>query len=808
MYGTYIKSALRNLWKQKLNAAINLTGLGIGLACCLLIGLYIAGELRYDRYHRNADRIWRITRSFLDEKGTVNLSLGSAAPPFGPLLKRDFPEFEEVTRVLEEEEATLRRNDGEVFLEKEAFYVEPNIFQVFDVPLVAGDAQTALSGPYQVLLSEKTARRYFGTADPLNRELLFNNLVTCRVTGVYRDFPVASHWHPDVLVSFATLNDSTVYGARRLQGDFSNNSFFTYALVGENFDAQKTAARFPAFVDAILPHDKVRMSDFTQLHLQRLTDIHLHGHFDTEIEANGDIRRVRTFAIVALLILLIACINYVNLSTAFSLTRAREIGVRKAAGAFNRQLVGQFLTESVVLAFGGMLIALALTALAFPLLRRGLGVELQADLLASWYVPAALFGAVGLVGAVAGLYPAFFLSSFRPARVLKGDVKTASGGIGLRKALVVAQFALSIALLAGTFVITRQLDYMQHKALGLDKERIVTFSHSAELARQWDAFRTELLASPLAVEVSRSSRQPSTRLLDDLGMSRVQLGDTLEKSPAVLRYLGVDHNFVPAYNLQLAAGRNFSWEFPTDTTRAFLINEAAARAIGWATPQEAVGKLLEYGGRKDARVVGVLRDFHFESLHRAIDPMIFLIPRRSTSFNQVAVKLGPDLPAALAHLEATYARFAPSVPLDYTFLDEQYGRLYESEQRQGRLFSVFAGLAIFIACLGLFGLVTFAAHQRMKELGIRKVLGASAASLVGLLSKDFLKLVAVAFVLAVPVAWWTMENWLQNFAYRMRLEWWIFALAGLAAVAIALLTVSAQGVKAALINPIKSLRSE
>jgi putative ABC transport system permease protein len=806
MFTNYFKTALRNLWKNKLNAAINLTGLSIGLTCCLLIALYIAGELRYDRYNEHAESVWRVTRSFHSQDGADNLFLGAAAPPFGPLLKEEFPEIEEVTRLLPNT-GTIRIGDR-LFPEDQMFFAEQNVFDVFTIPLLAGDPRTAMDGPFQVALSESAARRLFGTVEVLDRQVGLDNQYTLRITGVYPDFPVESHWHPDYLLSFSTLKDTTVYGENNLKTNFSNNSFFTYIKVAPNFDPNRMAARFPAFLDKVVPSDGAPASVWTRLHLQRLTDIHLQSHLDSEIEPNGDIRRVRLFGVIALVILLIACINYVNLSTAFSLTRAREIGVRKAAGARRRQVIGQFLSESVLLSVAATLVAGVMTALALPLLKKALGVELAPSLLAVWYVPVVMLAAAIGVGLLAGLYPAVFLSSFKPVQVLKGELKMGKSGISLRKGLVVAQFFISIVLLVGTIVIYRQLSYLQTKSLGLDQERVVTFPSNPQLLEKWEAFRAELLNSPLVMEASRSSRLPSTRLLDNLGGTSAQIGDTLQESSASLKYIGVDFDFVPTYKLRLAAGRNFSREYSTDSLEAFLINEAALRAIGWPSAEAAVGKRLSYGGRNTARVVGVISDFHFESLHQHIAPMIFMIPRQSTGFNQVAVKVSGDTRAALAHIQSIWGRFVPDFPLDYDFLDQQYGQLYEAEQRQGRLFTVFAGLAIFIACLGLFGLVTFAAYRRTREIGIRKVLGASGVSIVGLLSREFLLLVVLAFLLAAPVAWWAMHRWLENFAYRTSVEWWMFVLAGLAATAIALFTVGYQSLRAAWSDPVKSLRSE
>ncbi|MCC6279684.1 MAG: ABC transporter permease [Saprospiraceae bacterium] len=814
MLSNYLKTALRNLLRNKLHATLNLAGLGIGLACGLLIALYIASEMRYDRYHSNADNTWRVTRTFHDQDGSENLHLSAIAPPFGTLLPQHFPEIQQITRVLKNFNAVIRTENNQMFTEQNAFFADENLFKVFTVPMTSGDPETALTAPWQVALSESTARRYFGNNNPMDQILRVDGQFRLKVTGVFRDFPKASHWHPDILFSFASLRDSTVYGVENLQTNFGNNAFYTYFTVGPNFDPEKMAARFPKFLDDVFPAPKHgattanKPSSWTKLHLQKLTDIHLQSHHDDEIEPGGDLARVRMFGVIALVILLIAGINYINLSTAFSLRRAREIGVRKSTGAQRGQIVAQFLAESLLLSTGASVLGFGLAVMALPLLKKTLGLELAPDLLSLWYVPFVFLGVALATGILAGLYPAIFMSSFRPAAVLKGSSSSAKGGVYLRKALVVFQFGISVALLVGTFIIYRQLHFMQSKSLGLDKERIVTLAQNGALLPKWDAFRAELLNSPYVVKAGRSSRLPSGNLLDYLNGTSVQIGDTMSPLNVTLSMLTVDMDFTGTYQIPLAAGRAFSRDFPTDTTQAWMLNEAAVRAIGWPSAEAAIGKRLIYGGREDCYIVGVLRDFHFESLHKEIIPMIFFIPREQDNLNAISIKIAGDTPAALAHIKQVWETFNPDFPFDYSFLDESYGALYEAEMRQGNLYMVFAGLAILIACLGLFGLATFAAHQRTKEIGIRKVLGASVAGITGLLATDFLKLVLVAIVLATPVAYWMMRAWLADFAYRVDMQWWIFALSGLLAVLVAFLTVSFQSIKAALTNPVESLRSE
>lgn len=812
MIYNYIKIAVRNLLRHKSFSFINLFGLSSGLACCLLIGLYIWNELSFDRYHEKADRIWRISRKFYNKDGSQQLHLGHLAPPFGPLLKNDFPDMEEVTRLLQTN--TTVQLGEQFFSEDQMFYAEPNVFRVFDIPLRAGNPAAALNEPYSVMLNETTAKKYFGGADPMNRILRFSGRFDLKVTGVFQDFPYNSHFHPALLVSFSTLNDTLVYGAERLRTNWGNNSFSTFTLLPENYPVKKLEAQFPAFLDKHMgtmatEENEPLPSTWTSLHFEPLTDIHLKSHLDSEIEENGDIRRVYIFSIIALFVLLIACINYMNLTTARSAVRAREIGVRKVVGAYQSNILMQFLSESVLLAFFAALLAFGMACLALPFVNELLGQELRVPPGAFWVAPVLLLGLTAITGFLAGSYPAFYLSALKPLTVLKNDKPKSGGGAGLRKVLVVSQFAISVVLIIATVVVFRQLQYMQNQKLGLNKDHVVTaFCYNA-LAPRYESFRNEILHNPTVKNLTRSSRLPSGRLLDSFGSAQAQVEtDTLEQSQVDLKFVTVDHRFAQTYELEIAAGRFYQQDFGSDRTESFIINEAAAKMIGWKTPGEAVEKRINYGNR-DARIVGVLKDFNFESLHQEIQPMIFFIPRDSTFFNFLSFRLdGAHIEEGLAHLKTTWQKFLPEYPFEYRFLDEQYGQLYEAEQRQGRVFITFALLAILIACLGLFGLTAFVVQQRVKEIGIRKVLGASAPGLLLLLSKDFLKLVAIALLIASPVAWYFMQQWLEDFAYRIRIDAWVFLTAGLVAVLVAFLTVSFQSIKAALANPVNSLRNE
>ena len=811
MFQNNIKIAFRNLSKNKGFSFINLFGLTIGLACCLLIGLYIWNELSFDRYHANADRIYRVSREFINTDGTQQLHLGHLAPPFGPLLKNDFPDIEEVVRMLQNN-VTFRKDDL-LYSEENVFLAEPGIFKLFDIPLVSGDPATALNDPFTLMLSESAAKKYFNDENPVNQTLTGMGRFELKITGVFKDFPYNSHFHPDMLASFSTLRDTLIYGEEGLRTNWGNNSFSTFLLLPKGYPAKNLEAQFPAFIDKNMAgyYGQAKSSDRTKLHLLPLTDIHLHSHLDSEIEENGDMKRVMVFAIIALLILFIACINYMNLSTARAATRAKEIGVRKVVGAGRGQIVWQFLGESFMLSLVATLLAAMLAQLTLPLVNRAMGQQLEVTDTMLLSLPIVMAGVALLTGLLAGFYPAMFLSRMKPIRILKGSGTSGekSGGVGLRKVLVVGQFAVSVVLIIATVVVYKQLDFMQKKDLGLDKDHIVTMNFYSPLSARYDGFRNEILADPSIKNIARSSRIPSGRLLDSYGSASVQLAaDSLEKSAVDLKTLTIDHRFVPTFDLGLAAGRNYREDKGVRQSASFIINEAAAKSIGWKNPQDAVDKRINYAGQ-DGHIVGILKDFNFESLHQGIQPMIMFIPSDSTNFNYLSVKLdGSNIPDALAHLESTWKQFLPQFPFEYNFIDEDFGRLYQAEQRQGRVFIGFAMLAVLVACLGLFGLTTFVAQQRVKEIGIRKVLGATTASLVGLLSKDFLKLVVVALVIASPLAYYFMEKWLQDFAYHIDIEWWVFVLAGFVAIAVAFFTVGFESMKAALANPVKSLRSE
>src|SRR6266496_2348348 len=741
MIRNYLKIAFRNLTKYKFISFINLFGLTVGLTCCLLITIYILNELSYDRYNKNAENIYRVTRDFNNEDGVVSLRLSTISPPFGYYLPTDFPEIQKMTRLLDNGITPLKYKD-KLINEKNVFFADENLFDVFTIKVLKGNPKTALSGPFSAMLTEETAKKYFGDEDPVNKVIRANNQFDVKVTGIYKAFPANAHMHPGMLVSFNTLKDSAVYGEKNLETNWGNNSFFTYLLLPPHYNTKKMLAQFPHFIDKRMYNQEYvgkQASKYTKLGLQKLADIHLHSHTDYEAEPNGDISRVYIFGAIALFILLIACINYMNLSTARSALRAREIGIRKVIGARKKELITQFLSESVLLTWAAIFIAFALLNIFLPSLNKVSEQGLSLNILMKWQVLVPLFLSPFIVGAISGLYPALFMTSFQPVKTLKGLFNAQGSSISFRKVLVVTQFAISIILIITTMIVFQQLRFMQRAALGYDKEHILTLPYYSALNDRYESFRNTLLQNSNIKDVGRSSRIPTGRLLDGMGAFAPGT-DSMTPVKADIRFVAADYDFIPTYGVHMVAGRNFSRDYGTDTSN-FIINEAAVKAIGWKSPQEAVGKNFRYGFINNGHIIGVMNDFHFESLHQKITPLILIMPAvtpAQTFYNNLSVKIsGNNIPVALATLKDTWQKYLPEVPYQYTFLDENFSKLYESEQKQGTIFTVFACIAIFIACLGLFGLSAFAITQRVKEIGVRKVLGANVSSIVTLLSKDF-----------------------------------------------------------------------
>lgn len=819
MIRNYLKVAIRSIFRNKLTAFINIAGLALAMMCCILIYLFVVDELSYDRYHTKADRTYRVTRNFLSKDGVPNLHLANVAPPIGPLLKNDFGEIEVMARTINYSLNISLEQDGELvknFVEENIFIVEPDIFKIFDIEVLSGDPAKALVRPLTVMLSEQSAEKYFGNQDVIGKRLRVNNQLDIEVTGTYKSFRAQSHWHPEMLVSFSTFEDDAIYGRRALETNWGNNAFGTYLLLEEGVDPKKVEAGFGNFMEkhfatyarsnfGAAPDFKASQS--TTLFLQKLTDIHLHSHLDDELEVNGNINNVRMMAVIGVFIILIACFNFINLSTARATKRSKEVGLRKVVGAFKAQLVTQYLSESVIISLFGLLLAIGLALISVSWLNSFTGKSLSLNPGINWPLYVGLIGFAIVVGIMAGLYPAFVISGFKPALVLKGQQGSAKGKGMVRKTLVVAQFAISIILLIATAITFQQLNFLNSRTLGYDKDQVVVFSYySNDLDNNYEAFYNELLKSSTIENATRSSRIPTGRLLDSSGPPLITKGDSLVNSTVTTKFVAIDEEFFRTYGMDIAVGRDLSRDITNDDSLSFIVNETAAKAYGWTNLADGLDKDFSYANIK-GKLVGVVQDFHFESLHQSIVPIVFY--SRPGIFSDLSIRIAAgQTQQGLAHIEKVWKEFLADRPFTYAFVSEDYQRLYLEEQKQNQLFTIFSGLAIFIACLGLFGLATFNTLQRVKEIGIRKVLGASVPNILGLLSKEIVILILLANLIAWPLAWYFMQQWLDSFAYHIDMNLAIYLLAAIGAIILALITVSSQTIKAAMTNPSNTLRYE
>jgi putative ABC transport system permease protein len=792
MFKNLLKIAFRNLLKHRGHAAINVVGLSVGMAVCFLIFLWVKDELGYDRFHSKADRIYRALweARFGDNEWKIPL----VAVPLAEAFEKEFPEVESTVR-LYSGGMTLRHGDDYV-REQNCLFTEESFFEVFTVDFISGNSETALRDPESIVLTEETAQRYFPNRNPLGQTLQQNDGRLYRVTGVVKSFPPQAHFHFGFLASIKTLQRFT-----GRQQHWGSASVYTYLVLRPDASVAALQAKLQTYIDKNVAGESFSQpGNFTRYPLQPLRDVHLRSHLQYELEPNGNQAYVYLFSVIACFILLLACINFVNLATARSLQRGREVGIRKVLGSQRSQLIRQFLVETFVHVGLAIFAAVVLAELTLPAFNHFAGKQLASDFFESPLAMMILAGLALVVTLLAGAYPAFFLSSFRPVQALKGPLTIRGGKDWLRQGLVVVQFCISIGLIAGTLVVRSQLHFIQNKRLGFDKERVVIVHRAGALGNQHAAFRDRLVSHPLIVNATAAQNLPGQEF-DSTVFSPEQPANYQHTS---LTYAQVDENYADVLKLRIVAGRNFSTAFATDSS-AFLINQAAAKALGWRDP---LGKRLS-GNAVEGPVIGVVEDFHFESLHHEVKPILFLFNPAIAGPPYLAVRLHPgNVSEGIAAIRGLWKEFAPNTPFEYSFLDQDYQKLYDTEQRVGQVFTAFSVLAILIACLGLFGLASFMAEQRTKEIGVRKVLGASVQNIVLLLSKDFTRLVVVAFVAATPIAWYAMNRWLQDFAYRVQVNPLIFILAGLLALVIAWLTVSCQAIKAALTNPVEALRYE
>jgi predicted permease len=785
MIRNYLKVALRNISRHKGYSFINITGLAVGMACCILILLWVQDELSFDRFHENAGDIYRVIQdiNFADHSTTWAITQG----PLGPSLRDDFPEIVNMVRF---DRRSMRLTHGEMIFDEVLGLADGSIFEVFTFPLVRGDAATALSDPLSIILTEEMARKYFGDQDPLGKVLNADSRFDFKVTGIMQDMPRNSHIRFDFLVPF-------VFGRKiNLSVDRWNNSrFTTYVQLQGGLSAGDVLPKIARYLD-----DKPTIEKDAALNLQPLTRIHLYSHYDFDF-ASGDVTYVTIFSLVAFFILLIACINFMNLTTARSANRAREVGMRKVAGAYRSDLIRQFFGESLLLACVAFLWALGLVWLLLDPFNNLAAKELNLGFSSGAWLWLGLLGIALVTGFISGTYPALFLSGFQPVRVLRGSVPSGARSSAFRKVLVVFQFSLTILLLVCTLVVYLQLDFMRNKKLGYDKEHLVYLGMRGQMREQFDAVKQELLSHPGILAVTASANVPTYGYSFSNSLWRWEGQDPDEE--ILMRASFVDEDFFKTMGIELLAGRELSREFSTDEDTAVAVNEAAARAMRMTDP---VGRRLTINN-SNLTIQGMVKDYHFRSLRQEIAPLILIYSPPSSRVLFVRLR-GEDMPRSLAHVEEVWNTFAPGFDFRYRFMDEALDLLYRAEQRTGILFRIFTLLAVTISCLGLFGLASYMAEQRTKEIGIRKVLGATVSHIVFLLSRDFSKWVIVANLIAWPVAYYAMRQWLQGFAYRIPLPWWVFGVSAFLALAIALLTVSFQTFRAAVSNPVDALKYE
>jgi len=809
MWLSYIKVAFRSLIKQRLYAFINIIGLAIGVTTCILILMFVNYERSYDSFHPNAEQIYRFN---VDGKlGDNTFREANSCSPAGPTLLAEYPEVVNYVRIRNAGYPVLRYED-KVFSEENWWQADSSVFDVFNIPMVMGDPGTALTKPFSVVITERMAKKYFGDENPMGKTLNSDNRSDWIVTGVVQEMPRNAHWHFDFLTAMVTYGDSR-------NTEWTSNNFITYLQLDKGADVKAFEAKFPEVAQKYvgpeiqqflgISFDQfMERGDAYTYFLTPLRDIHLSSHLAGEIEVNGDGRAVSVFMFIAIFILLLACINYMNLSTARSMSRAREIGIRKTLGGNRGQIIVQFLAESIFVTFIAFILALLLVQIISPWFSQLIDTPLS---LKVGDIPFILFWAIP-VGLLAGSYPAFLLSSFNPLKVLKGNKSAGGGAKWLRNGLVIFQFSVSVTLLISTMIIHDQLNYLQTKDLGLNPDNLLIIKKTDDIGRFIQGFKTSLLDDPGTLLVSNSTAIPGDD--DGMGSNATSMIVNDHEETRLLGNFWVDYDYAAVYELRLAEGRFFSRERGTDTNTVIL-NQAAVKAFGL---EEPLGMdLITYfrDPRPTFKIIGIIEDYHFESPQKEILPLaIFLLGDGHARFipnwgKFVTVKHDPArLDETMAHIESTWKQFAGEQALEYEHFDEFYAQLYRNEKQSADIVLLFAGLAIFIACLGMLGLASFNAERRTKEIGIRKVLGASVSSVLILLSKDTLKLMLIALVVAIPVAYYAMSEWLRNYAYRIDISVMVFIGASVIAMLVAVITVAWQSYQAAAANPVKSLRYE
>jgi len=814
MFRNHFRIAWRGLLKRKGYSALNIFGLAIGITCCLLIFHYVAYERSYDTFQQNTSRIARIRLDSYHE-GKLQWKSATSFPAIGPALKKEIPEVENFGRLIDADLLLSNPTKNIRFTELKGYYADPSMLDMLGVQFLHGNAATALDAPGKIVLSESMARKYFGDQDPMGKRLraqAWDTVQDYEVTGVFKEYPANSHLIINHLVSYSTIDK-----IQFAQGDSSHPSetawgwydFYVYVQLKPGVALQSLESKLPAFSDRHMNNRDwaKKNNNRNELHLIPLSDIHLYSNYNQEAEVNGNGKAVSFLFLIAFLIIAIAWINYTNLATARSLERAKEVGLRKVLGAVRVDLILQFLTESLLL----NTLALVLAAVAAILLARPfnnlIGTDAGAFHLPTTYV--LLFLGIFLLGTLlSGIYPAFILSGYHPITVLKGLFKNTSRGQFLRKSLIIGQFAVSVILIIGTILVYQQVQYMRNQQLGVAIDQTLILDGAASQQRDtvyqaaFQPFKNSLLQQPGIKSVTASSIVMGQEIYWTRGVRRA---DKTNTAAVTLYLMAIDYDFIPSYQLHLVVGRNFSNKFPTDK-KGVILNETALRQLGFANAEEALNKNIT-PGRDTLHVIGIAADYHHEGLQKVINPMMILC--NPNVRNYYSIKFAANQTGqSIETIKKAWDRYFSQDPFNYFFLDDSFGRQYKADTRFGATFGLFATLAIFIACFGLLGLSAYNVLQRTREIGIRKVLGATEQSLVLLLSREFFWLVLIALVIAIPLSWFVMHSWLQDYAYRIDIQWWVFALGGILALAIALLTVGLQAFRASLANPIKSLRTE
>ena len=802
MFKRNIITAFRSLKKDLPYTITNLVGLTIGITCCLLILSFVKYELSFDQFHTKKDRIYRVNYDVLMGG---NQTVSPSVPVFvAPELKKKFPEIEDATRFSPEWVSRTIRHGNVLFDEKNFCYADSNFFKIFDFKAVSGNLQTALDKPNTVVITKSIATKYFGKSNPVGQVLLFNNKKEFTVSAVAEDVPSNSHFSFDFLTSFYSIQG---FDSLETQQVWNNPNYTTFLLLKPQTNADALYKKIDALVN---PPGQNQSASQNSLHLrlEPLKDV----HFDTQVYnykntlVITDFKYINIFITIAILVLLIACANYINLSTAKASVRAKEVGIRKTIGASFLQLFTQFLTESFLLTLTAVFISVIAVDALLPYLNNLLGKNIPFYIFDSNFILSLVAGII-MISLLAGFYPSLVLSRFRPVEILKGAfAKTGHSGVTIRKSLVVFQFTISVALILGTIIVRSQLQFMQSEKLGLDKDHVLLIHGNTDIDEKLDAFAEKLRNTSGVQDVALTWRSPFETVTGN-GFS-INPNPTSDDDWHVVGGIAADAHYLSTLGIQLLAGRNFD---PTkikgeNTVNEFIVNEAFLQHYN-LKPDEVIGKEVLLGLTGKGTIVGVMKDFHTRSLHDKIEPVVLF--NSPQYFGSLLVHVAPNaLPAVLSNIQKTWRSYVPMRPFNYSFLDEEYDATYRTEQRLGALMSLFCGVAILITCLGLLGLMTFIVANRTKEIGIRKVLGASVVSITTMLSKDFLKLVGIAIVIASPVAWYFMHNWLQDFAYRINIGWYVFLITGIAALLIAFITISFQSIKAAIANPVKSLRTE